>query len=177
MKLETRAFAADLQLRGEDQRTLFGVAVPWGQEARIGPRLVEWFTRGAFRTTNPAEVALTVTHPRDGGQLPIGRTDELADRDDGLHGAWYVPDTMAGNEVLELVRNRVALMLSIGFIPLPGGDHWTANRTRVERRAALLDHVAVVRAGAYPGARVLGLRSIDQPATPLLDLARLRRYE
>jgi len=173
MNVETRAFAADLQLRGDDQRTLFGVAVPYGQEARIGPRLVEWFTRGAFKGTDPAEVALTVTHPKDGGQLPIGRTDELADQADGLHGAWYVPDTQAGNDVLELVRNKVALQLSIGFIPLPGGDHWTAGRTRVERRAALLDHVAVVRAGAYPGARVLGLRSTGQP-TPLLELARLR---
>jgi uncharacterized protein len=174
MKLETRAFAADLQLRGDDQRTLYGVAVPYGQEARIGPRLVEWFTRGAFKTTDPAEVALTVTHPKDGSQLPIGRTDELVDQPDGLHGAWYIPSTTAGDDVLTLVRNGVALMLSVGFIPLPGGDRWTAGRTRVERRAALLDHVAVVRQGAYPGARVLGLRSVDQPATPLLELARFR---
>jgi uncharacterized protein len=176
MRLETRAFTADLELRGEDQRTLYGVAVPYGQEARIGPRLVETFTRGAFATTDPAAVPLTATHPRDGSQLPIGRTDELVDQADGLHGAWYVPNTQAGNDVLELVRNQVALMLSIGFIPLPGGDRWTANRTRVERRAALLDHVAVVRAGAYPGARVLGLRSADQPPTPLLHLARLRAH-
>jgi HK97 family phage prohead protease len=174
MNVQTRAFAADLQLRGEDQRTLFGVAVPWDQEARIGRRLVETFTRGAFKDTDPATVPLTVTHPKDGSELPIGRTDELVDQADGLHGAWYVPDTQPGNEVLELVHHRVALMLSIGFVPLPGGDRWTQDRTRVERRAALLDHVAVVRAGAYAGAKVLGLRSIEVPPTPRLELARFR---
>jgi uncharacterized protein len=174
MRVETRAFAADLQLRGEDQRTLYGVAVPWNQEARIG-RFVETFTRGAFKGTDPAEVPLTVTHPTDGSQLPIGRTDELVDQADGLHGAWYVPNTQPGNDVLELVHHRVALMLSVGFIAVPGGDRWTADRTRVERRAALLDHVAVVRMGAYAGAKVLGLRSVDQPPTPLLTLARRSR--
>jgi uncharacterized protein len=176
MKLETRAFTAGLEVRGEDERTLYGVAVPYGQEARIGPRLVETFTRGAFATTDPATVPLTATHPRDGSQLPIGRTTELRDQDDGLHGEWYVPNTQAGNDVLELVRAKVALMLSIGFIPLRGGDRWSDGGRRVERRAALLDHVAVVRAGTYPGARVLGLRDAEiDRSLPLLTRVALMR--
>jgi uncharacterized protein len=169
MKLETRAFDAQIELRGDDQRTLVGVAVPYGQEARIGPRLVETFTRGAFATTDPAEVVLTVPHPRNNAQLPIGRTVELRDEPDGLHGEWYVPDTRDGNEVLALAAAGVPLGLSVGFIPLPGGDRWSDGGRRVERRAALLDHVAVVRRPAYAGARVAALREAeDLRGLPLL---------
>jgi phage head maturation protease len=69
----------------------------------------------------------------------------------------------------------VPLGLSIGFIPDPTADQWTRDRTRVERRGALLDHIAVVRSPAYPGARVASLRAAQAPATPRLHLARLLR--
>jgi uncharacterized protein len=175
MKLETRSFAAEVELRGGDRRTLVGVAVPYGVEARIGPRLVETFTRGAFATTDPAEVVLTVPHPRD-TQLPIGRTTELRDEPDGLHGAWYVPDTRDGNEVLALAAAGVPLGLSVGFIPLPGGSRYSDGGRRVERRAALLDHVAVVRRPAYAGARVAALRDADElRGLPLLTRIAIMR--
>ena len=170
--IETRTFEGALEVRGDDGRTLVGVAVPYGQEARIG-RYTEVFTRGAFEGTEVATVALTATHPRDGAELPIGRTVTLDDHPDGLHGAWHVPATTLGDEVLALARDGVPLGLSIGFLPLPGGDHWNPTRTRVERRKALLDHVAVVRSGAYPGARVAAVRANQGPATPRLLVARL----
>jgi len=178
MKLETRSFAAQVELRGDDQRTLVGVAVPYGQEARIGPRLVETFTRGAFATTDPAEVVLTVPHPRDDAQLPIGRTTELRDEPDGLHGAWYVPDTRDGNEVLALAAAGVPLGLSVGFVPLPGGSRYSDGGRRVERRAALLDHVAIVRRPAYAGARVAALRDADGTrGLPLLTRVTLAYWQ
>jgi HK97 family phage prohead protease len=178
MKLETRSFAAEVELRGDDQRTLVGVAVPYGVEARIGPRLVETFTRGAFATTDPAEVVLTVPHPRDAAQLPIGRTVALRDEPDGLHGEWYVPATRDGDEVLALAAAGVPLGLSVGFIPLPGGSRYSDGGRRVERRAALLDHVAVVRRPAYAGARVAALRDADElPGLPLLTRVRLAYWQ
>jgi uncharacterized protein len=176
MTLELRSYPATLELR-DDGRTITGVAVPYNTEARVGPRLVEVFARGAFGTVDPATVPFTARHPRSGDELPIGASVELRDEPDGLHGAWYVSDTTLGNEVLALARDRVPLGLSIGFEPLPGGDAWNPARTRVERRAARLDHVAVVGRGAYPGARIAAVRSQggEIPTLPLLTLARLRR--
>jgi phage head maturation protease len=48
----------------------------------------------------------------------------------------------------------------------------------VQRVRADLDHVSVVRVGAYPGAvitSVRGAQSHTEPSRPLANLARLRR--
>jgi HK97 family phage prohead protease len=85
---------------------------------------------------------------------------------------------MIGNEVLALARDGVLLGLSVGFAEVPGGSRWSADRSRVTRTRAALDHVAVVRVPAYSGAGVVGVRgdsSRDARPTPvLLTLARLR---
>jgi len=172
--VQTRAYPAVLELREQgDGRTLVGVAVPYGVEARIGPRLVEVFVRGAFAGTDPAVVPLDATHPRTAETLPIGVAVELDERADGLHGAWHVSHTPLGDDVLALARDGVPLGLSVGFAPLPGSDRWSPDRRRVERRAARLDHVAIVRRGAYPGAMVAAVRgAVPETGTPLLALAR-----
>ena len=46
MTVLTRAYASKLELR-DDGRTIVGIAVPYGQETRIG-RYVESFAPGAF---------------------------------------------------------------------------------------------------------------------------------
>jgi HK97 family phage prohead protease len=176
MTLEIRSFAAELSLRGDgDGRTVVGVAVPYGQPARIGYRTTETFTRGAFTGTDPADVPFTATHPKDGAELPIGITVELRDEPDGLHGAWRVSRTQLGDDVLALIGDGAVRYLSIGFAELPGGDRWNRERTHVERTHARLDHVATVRAGAYPGAVIAGIRADVgemHPAYPLATLAR-----
>ena len=171
-----RAFAAALEVRSDgDGRTITGVAVPYGQPARIGHQTTETFVRGAFAGADPAEVPFTAAHPADGAELPIGITRTLDDQPDGLHGEWYISDTALGNDVLTLIRDGAVRGLSIGFLPVPGGDHWNAQHTHVERRAAVLDHVAVVRVAAYQGAAIAALRTAHAPATPRLRLARLLR--
>src|SRR5206468_2139956 len=75
--------------------------------------------------------------------------------------AWHIPATMAGDEVLELARDGVPLALSVGFVEVPGGSRWSPDRRRVTRVRAQLDHIAVVRRGAYVGAVVAGVRSAD----------------
>ncbi len=90
-------------------------------------------------------------------------------RPTGLHGAWRVSDTQPGNEVLALPRDGVPLALSIGFIE--GRNRWNATHTRVERLSVVLDHVAVVREGAYAGVAVTAVRAADA-GRPLLRLAR-----
>jgi Escherichia/Staphylococcus phage prohead protease len=166
---------------GGDGHTLHGPLLPWGVEARVldaGQLVTETFTRGALAGTDPARVPLTATHPRDAGTLPIGVTLTIEDRSDAAYGSWRVSDTLLGNEVLALARDGVPLGLSVGFMEVPGGSRWSADRQRVTRTRAALDHVAVVRVPAYQGAGVVGVRAgMDGrpcPTPALLTLWRAR---
>jgi len=177
MTVLERAYETTLQVRdGGDGRVLFGRLLPWATEARVfdrGRQVVETFARGALEGTDPGRVPLTARHPRDGETLPIGVTVELRDEADALHGAWRVSATTLGDEVLALARDGVPLGLSVGFIEVPGGSRWLS-RDRVVRTRAQLDHVAVVRVGAYAGAEVVGVRGAGGgPAVgvPLATLA------
>jgi phage head maturation protease len=177
--IHVRNLTTSLAVRadGGDGRTLVGALLPWGTEARVvdrGRLVVETFARGALEGTDPGRVPLTATHPRDAGTLPIGRTMSIEDRADAAWGEWLVSDTMIGNEVLALARDGVPLGLSIGFEEVAGGSRWSADRTRVTRTRATLDHIAVVRSPAYAGAGVVGVRMQGGRPTPVL-LTLLRR--
>jgi phage head maturation protease len=175
-----RALTTDLQVRDDgDGRTLHGPLVPWGVEARVldrGRLVVETFERGALADADPSRIPLTALHPKDNQQLPIGVTVELEERADAAWGAWRVSKTALGDEVLALARDGVPLGLSIGFLEVPGGSRWSPDWRRVARTRALVDHIAIVRRGAYVGAEVVGVRSEPEHiARPLLaTLARLR---
>jgi HK97 family phage prohead protease len=177
--IHTRQLTSSLAVRdGGDGRTLVGPVFPWGVEARVvdrGRLVTETFERGALHGTDPARVPLTALHPKDAGTLPIGVTVELRDEADALHGAWHVSKTTIGDEVLELARDGVPLGLSIGFAEAPGGNRWSADRQRVTRTRALLDHIAVVRVPAYAGAGVVGVRT-GLSGRPTLLATLLRRH-
>jgi uncharacterized protein len=177
--IHTRHLTSTLALRdGGDGRTLHGRLLPWATEAKVldrGRLVVETFERGALAATDPARVPLTATHPRDAGTLPIGRTLAIEDRADAAWGEWLVSDTMIGNEVLALARDGVPLGLSIGFAEVPGGSRWSADRQRVTRTKAALDHIAVVRVPAYQGAGVAGVREQTARAERMATLLALLR--
>jgi HK97 family phage prohead protease len=167
----TRAFDTELEVR-ESERTITGVAVPYGQRVQIGTYWEE-FAPGAFDITRMIDTPppLTATHPRSGNALPIGPrsgndlpigvTVGMQNDQVGLIGTWKISKTELGNDVLELIKDRAIKALSIGFIPLPGGDRWSPDSSSVVRVKADLDHVAVVRVGAYPGALISSLRASD----------------
>jgi uncharacterized protein len=171
--IHVRQFTSALAVRDDgDGRTIHGPVLPWGIPAKVvdaGRLVTETFERGALAGTDPGRVPLTATHPRDAGTLPIGVTVELEDRADAAWGAWRVSKTSLGDEVLELARDGVPLGLSIGFAEVPGGSRWSADRQRVTRTRALLDHIAVVRVPAYAGAGVVGVRAgVSGRHTPVL---------
>jgi HK97 family phage prohead protease len=177
--IHERQLTSSLHVRdGGDGRTLVGPLLPWGREARVADRgrlVTETFQRGALEGTDPATIPLTATHPRDSGTLPIGRTLTIEDRADAAWGEWLVSDTMLGNEVLALARDGVPLGLSIGFAEVPGGSRWSADRQRVTRTRAALDHIAVVRTPAYVGAGVAGVREATARAENMATLLALLR--
>src|SRR4029450_7731349 len=150
----------------------------WGLKAKCldrGRLVVETFEGGALQGTDPARVPLTATHPRDAGTLPIGITVELEERADAAWGAWRVSKTALGDEVLALAADGVPLGLSVGFAEVPGGSRWSADRARVTRTRAALDHIAVVRVPAFRGAGVVGVRDASRAAPPTLLLYALLR--
>jgi HK97 family phage prohead protease len=176
--IHTREITNGVQLReGGDGRTLVGPVMPWGTEALVldrGREVIETFERGALAGQDLAKVPLMARHPRDPETLPIGVTVELEERADAAWWAGRVSATTLGDEVLELARDGVPLALSVGFLELPGGSRWSPDRRRVARTRATLDHVAVVRVGAYRGAAVVGVRAGggQQVGVPLATLAR-----
>jgi HK97 family phage prohead protease len=177
--IHVRDLTTSLAIReGSDGRTLVGALLPWDVEARVvdrGRLVTETFQRGALVGTDPHTIPLTATHPRDAGTLPIGRTLTIEDRADAAWGEWHVSDTALGNEVLALAHDQVPLGLSIGFAEVPGGSRWSADRQRVTRTRAALDHVAVVRVPAYQGAGIAGVRSGDSPRPTRLHYLLWRR--
>jgi phage head maturation protease len=177
--IHVRQLTSSLAVRdGGDGRTLVGPLLPWGREARVvdrGRLVTETFQRGALEGTDPATIPLPATHPRDSGTLPIGRTLTIEDRADAAWGEWLVSDTMLGNEVLALARDGVPLGLSIGFAEVPGGSRWSADRQRVTRTRAQLDHIAIVRVAAYAGAGVAGVREATARTENMATLLTLLR--
>jgi uncharacterized protein len=177
--IHVRDFTSAVHVRDDgDGRTLAGVVLPWGTEAKVRDRgrlVTETFERGALAGTDPSRVPLTATHPQDAGMLPIGVTVELRDEADALHGAWHVSKTAVGDEVLELARDGVPLGLSIGFLEVPGGSRWSADRQRVTRTRATLDHIAVVRQPAYVGAGIAEVRAAAARAEAMAVLLALLR--
>jgi uncharacterized protein len=173
--VQYRTRTAKLQVRAEG-RLVVGTILPYGETAKVGG-YTESFTSGAFAGTDPATIPLLAQHDRE--RLPIGVGVSLTDTPTGLDGEFKVSKTQAGDDVLELIRDGAVSGLSIGFLPVPDGDRWSADRTRVERTRAQLVEVSVVAWPAYDGARIHDLRAAfgdTVPRRPRLTLARLVRH-
>lgn len=174
-----RSFAYSLELRSSsDGRTLIGRAVPYGVTTEVGS-FRERFIMGAFAkqiaSGNVGRAKIYESHhARLEGDQPIGKTAELAERSDGLHGAWPLFNTRRADDALELVRSREVTGLSVGFKATPGGSV-KAPDGAIERRIAHLDHVVLTHEPVYAEAAVLSVRSGAQPLEHFRDeLVQLR---
>lgn len=154
-----RSYAPDLQVRsGGDQRTVYGIAVPYNAPTRIDDHLVEQFARGAFnhQIDRPNRVKFARDHVLLGGEL-IGAASFLRDDAAGLYVELRAARTPAGDATLELVREGALDELSIMF--REGKNRALAGGV-TERVVADLREVAVVMEGAYGRlATAAGVRS------------------
>ena len=143
-EIETRSFEARADL---EERTIVGLAVPYGQTADIGGMYQERFAPGAIASVE--DVKLFYGH-----EEPIGKVVEGRDTEAGFEIVAKVSDTVRGNEVLTLMRDGVLNKFSVGFIPEESQkDGSTITRTKVS-----LKEVSVVPFPAFAGANITEVR-------------------
>ena len=153
-----RAHATDLTIDG---RTIVGLAVPFNTVATVSDdgrtSYKEAFAPGSFAVTiaqRGSRVRAHAQHRTD--RLPIGKASHLEETDVGLVSHLKVSDTVAGNDVLALVRDGVMTGLSVGF---RGIKETTRNRVRVRTEVALSE-ISVVADPAYADAQISGVRAM-----------------
>ena len=143
-EMETREFEVRADL---EERTITGIAVPYGQDANIGGQYTERFVPGAI--SDVVDVKLFYGH-----EEPIGKVLTGRDTDEGYEVTARVSDTPRGNEVLTLMRDGVLNKFSVGFVPLESErDGSTVTRTKVS-----LKEVSVVPFPAFAGANITEVR-------------------
>ena len=144
-----------------DQRTITGLAVPYGQEIAIANNTYERFAPGAIQSIE--DVKLFWNHDE-----PIGKVVEGRETDAGFEITAYISETPRGEEVLTLLRDGVLNKFSVGFIPVENErDSNVVVRTLVD-----LKEVSVVPFPAYSGANISEVREeieIDSPEEPQIE--------
>ena len=156
--IETRDFRGVVDT---DQRTITGIAVPYGQEIAIANNTYERFAPNAITTVE--DVKLFWNHDE-----PIGKVVEGRETDAGFEITAYISETPRGEEVLTLLRDGVLNKFSVGFIPVENEhDGNTVVRTLVD-----LKEVSVVPFPAYSGANISEVREeveLDEIEEPLIE--------
>lgn len=148
--------------------------VPYEVEAELEPGLSEVFTRGAFAAAvgNPSRCKMSdQQHNR---RVAIGVAVELRDEPDAHYGRIQIADTVAGRDVLTLLRGNVLDEMSVEFRPMGRYLHrvrrdggWLLRHDRAE-----LLGVSPVSAGTYGReARVLSVRSAEADIVRERELA------
>jgi HK97 family phage prohead protease/HK97 family phage major capsid protein len=151
-EIETRSL--ELRLDNLEERTITGIAVPYGQDANIGGAYIERFAPGAIDSID--DVKLFYGH-----ETPIGVVIDGRDVDGGFEITAKVSETSLGNDVLTLMRDGALNKFSVGFVPVSQEkDGSTITRTKVS-----LKEVSVVPFPAYAGASITEVRE-ETPSEP-----------
>jgi HK97 family phage prohead protease/HK97 family phage major capsid protein len=156
-EIETRSL--ELRLDNLEERTITGLAVPYGQDANIGGVYIERFAPGSIDSVE--DVKLFYGH-----ETPIGVVTEGRETDGGFEITAKVSETTLGNDVLTLMRDGALNKFSVGFVPVSQErEGSTITRTKVS-----LKEVSVVPFPAYAGASITEVREeereIVQPSEP-----------
>lgn len=153
-EIETRS--VELRLDNLEERTITGIAVPYGQDANIGGMYVERFAPGAIDSVE--DVKLFYGH-----ETPIGVVTAGRDADGGFEITAKVSETSLGNDVLTLMRDGALNKFSVGFVPIEQErDGNTVTRTKVA-----LKEVSVVPFPAYAGASITEVREESASELPI----------
>ncbi len=164
--IERRTIAFDgesMELRG---RAVSGVAMPYGEEARIG-KFRERFLAGSLRA-HPDALA-NLFHSEARILARNGKGLEFRDTPGALRAVVNLPRTAEGDDALELLRTEVIRGFSVEF--RAEREDWTGNLRTVAR--ALLTGLALVPNPAYAGAVTEELRQRQLLARPQAGRAQI----
>jgi HK97 family phage prohead protease/HK97 family phage major capsid protein len=142
----TREFQA--RLVDAEERTIVGLAVPYGQEIDLNGNTKERFEAGAIRSIE--DVKLFYGH-----EEPIGKVVEGRDTEEGYEIVAKISDTPRGNEIYTLLQDDVLNRFSVGFYPVKDRKE---GQTIVREEVTLLE-VSVVPFPAFSGAKITEVRS------------------
>lgn len=146
--IETRDI--ELRLDDLDERTVRGIAVPYGEGADIGGAYVERFVPGAI--DNIDDVKIFYGH--DHKSLPVGLVIDGRDTEAGFEVVAKISNTTLGNDVLTLMRDGVLNRFSVGFQPV----EQTRDGNVVTRTKIALKELSVVNWPAFDGAVITDVR-------------------
>jgi HK97 family phage prohead protease/HK97 family phage major capsid protein len=150
-EMETRE--VEFRLDQVEERTISGVAVPYGQDANIGS-YTERFAPGAIRGVE--DVKLFYGHAE-----PIGKVIEGRETPNGYEiTAKLTEGVQRADETLALMRDGVLNKFSVGFMPV----EQTRDGNVVTRTLVDLKEVSVVPFPAYSGAEITQVREVQEPA-------------
>jgi HK97 family phage prohead protease len=170
-EMHYRAWPVDLEMRDDDQGlTVSGLVVPYDREAPIAEarpdgvlRYREAFTHGAFERALRAPNRVSLTYNHDVSlSARMGYGLSFAESAEGLVGTFRL-DRSSADKAKDILGSSHAAF-SVGFfslVPQPGRERPGA---LVVRRSVILDHVAAVTEGAYPGAGVASIRTAELDA-------------
>jgi uncharacterized protein len=142
----TREFQA--RLVEAEERTIVGLAVPYGQEIDLTGNLKERFEAGAIETIE--DVKLFYGH-----EEPIGKVIEGRDTEAGYEIVARISDTPLGNSVYTLLKDDVLNRFSVGFFPVKDRKEGQT----IVRELVDLKEVSVVPFPAFEGAKITEVRS------------------
>ena len=152
----TREFQA--RLVETEERTIVGLAVPYGQEIELTGNTKERFEPGAIDGVE--DVKLFYGH-----EEPIGKVIEGRDTPEGYEIVARISDTPRGNEVYTLLQDDVLNRFSVGFFPVVDRKEGQT----IVRELVDLKEVSVVPFPAFEGAKITEVRSETEPEAELVD--------
>lgn len=142
----TREF--QVRLSDTEERTIVGLAVPYGQEIELTGNTKERFEPGAIQSLE--DVKLFYGH-----EDPIGKVISGRDTEAGYEVVAKISDTPLGNEVYTLLKDDVLNRFSVGFFPVKDRKEGQT----IVRELIDLKEISVVPWPAFDGAKITEVRS------------------
>ena len=164
-QLLTREYAASAQ--SSDDRTVSGIAVPYGDEIEYTRGYFETIAPGAFNPETNGPVKLFWSH-RD----VIGTVTEARNTPEGLEITARISETSLGNDAYALARDGAIDRFSIGFVSLASDTTRDEDgNTHVVHTSIAVREVSLVPFPAYNNAVVTEVRSTPEPVkeNPMTD--------
>jgi uncharacterized protein len=114
------------EIRHSEGREVHGYAALWNVPAKIA-NFTETVLPGAFRASLNASTDILALLDHKPDRL-LGRTSsgtlQLAEDQKGLRFTLQIPNTSAGQDVLELIQRNDLGGASFGFLVRPKGEQW-----------------------------------------------------